>query len=271
MTYNRAPLHVPALLAVLFSLPVSAHEFWLAPLDYGIRVDQPLQSDMRIGQHFKGDTFPYRPSQVDTLRVQRADTVTDVPAKLGDLPAIRVAPLGDGLHMLTLSSTLFTVTYHEADKFPAFLRKEGLDWALQAHQERGLPTTGIVEAYRRHAKSLVKVGSGQGDDRRTGLAFEWVLLTNPYTNSAAPVAQLWWRDAVAANVQCRVFVRVGGRITEQVLHTDATGKVTLPRTPGATYLLNAVRIMVPDRPTVAETQAVWETRWASLTFATPDG
>ena len=46
-------------------------------------------------------------------------------------------------------------------------------------------------------------------------------------------------------------------------------KVTLPRVSDASYLLNAVRLMRPDDATVAETQAVWESRWASLTFATP--
>jgi hypothetical protein len=32
--------------------------------------------------------------------------------------------------------------------------------------------------------------------------------------------------------------------------------------------LNAVRLIVPDDATAAETGAVWESRWASVTFAT---
>lgn len=257
------------LLTWLAATPVGAHEFWLAPETFTLSADQPVQANIRIGQHFKGDSFVYRPSQVETLNLQQGKTVTTVPAKLGDLPAINIKPVGTGLNILTLSSALFTVTYYEPEKFPDFVRKEGLEWALKAHQQRNLPDTHFTEAYRRHAKSLLKVGDGQGNDRRTGMPFEWVMITNPYTSHVDPVVQLWWRDNVAANAQCRLFVRNGTQVQEHVLRTDSAGKVTLPRTPGATYLLNAVRIMIPDAAAAAETQAVWETRWASLTFATP--
>lgn len=269
MNPNRALPRFLLLLTTLLTLPASAHEYWLAPLDFSIRPDQPVRADIRIGQRFKGDSFVYRPSQVEALLLRRGDTVRPVAARLGDLPAISATPVGEGLHILTLSSNPFSVTYYEADKFPDFLRDEGLDWALAAHQQRALPATHFTEAYRRHAKALIRVGDGQGADRRTGMDFEWVLLGNPYTGGAPLVAQLWWRDQPAADTQCRLFVRRGGQLDEQVLRTDADGKVTLPRVPGGSYLLNAVRLMIPDEATVAETQAVWESRWASLTFATP--
>jgi hypothetical protein len=263
---------LPRLLVLLFgllTLPASAHEYWLAPLDFSIRPDQPLQVDIRIGQHFKGDTFVYRPSQVAALLLRRGDSVATVSPKLGDMPAISATPVGEGLNILTLSSNLFSVTYYEEDKFPAFLRYDGLDWALAEHQRRKLPATHFTEAYRRHAKALIRVGDGQGDDRRTGLDFEWVMLNNPYTSDDELVAQLWWRDQPAADTQSRLFVRRGEQIDEHVLRTDVDGRVTLPRVPGGSYLLNAVHLMIPDAATVAETQAVWESRWASLTFATP--
>jgi hypothetical protein len=269
MNPTRALPRLLVLLLALLVLPASAHEYWLAPLDFSIRPDQPVQADIRIGQHFKGDTFVYRPSQVEALLLRRGDEVVPVSPKLGDLPAISSTPIGEGLNILTLSSNLFSVTYYEEDKFPDFLRYEGLEWALAEHQQRKLPDTHFTEAYRRHAKALIRVGDGQGDDRRTGLDFEWVMLNNPYTSGGELLAQLWWRDQPAADTQCRLFVRRGEQIDEHVLRTDAEGRVTLPRVPGGSYLLNAVRLMIPDAAATAETQAVWESRWASLTFATP--
>lgn len=270
MTFHRALIRSLALLLSALSLPAGAHEYWLEPLDFLIRPDQTLQAHIRVGQHFKGDTYVYRPSKVESLLLHRGETSMPLAPKLGDLPAIATAPLDDGLNILTLSSGLFSLTYHEEGKFPNFLRMEDLSWALEEHQRRKLPATGFVEAYRRHAKSLIKVGHGKGEDRRTGLAFEWVLQTNPYTSQDVLVAQLWWRDQVMADTQARLFVRHTGEIQEYVLRTDEHGKVTLPRIAGAVYLLNAVHLMIPDPATVAETEAVWESRWASLTFATPE-
>lgn len=269
MNSNRALTRSLALLLSALTLPAVAHEFWLDPPDFSIRPDQAVQADIRVGQHFKGGSFPYSPMQAEAVWLRRGDTAERLSPELGDVPAISATPVGEGLNILSLYSGLFTLTYTDRDKFTGFVRAEGLDWALAEHERRELPATGFVEAYRRHAKSLIKVGHGRGDDRRTGLDFEWVMLTNPYTVDGELVAQLWWRDEIAADTQCRLFVSSAGEVREHLLRTDGDGKVTLPRVPGGRYLLNAVRLMVPDAATAAETNAVWESRWASVTFATP--
>jgi hypothetical protein len=268
MTATRTLTRPLALLLSALALPAGAHEFWLAPLDFSIRPDQTVQADIRVGQRFRGESFPASPRQAEAVSLHRGDTVRPLSPKRGDLPAISATPVGEGLNTLSLSSGLFTVTYGDKQEFDDFVRSEGMGWAVAEHERRELPATGFVEAYRRHAKSLIRVGHGRGDDRRTGLDLEWVMLTNPYTSDGDLVAQLWWRDEVAAHTQCRLFVRSQGDVKEHLLRTDRDGKVTLPHVAGGEYLLNAVRLIVPDDATAAETGAVWESRWASVTFAT---
>lgn len=269
MTLRSVPFRLLALFASLLPLAVAAHEYWLEPEQFMLPADNPLRVDIRIGQHFKGDSFTYIPDQVESLQLHRGDASRRITPTMGDFPAIITQSLGDGLHILTLSSSLFSLTYYEPETFPNFVRKEGHPWAIEQHKKRGLPETGFTEGYRRHAKSLIRVGDGQGNDRRTGLTFEWVLQGNPYTEQGPLVAQLWWHDQVLPDAPCRLFVRQDGRVQEHVLRTDEGGRVTLPHSAGAVYLLNAVQLTLPEQATLANTRAVWESHWASLTFATP--
>ncbi len=98
-------------------------------------------------------------------------------------------------------------------------------------------------------------------------------LQNPYT-LAVPEAdtpallpvQLYYKGQPRPNAQVEVFERSpDDTVQRRLLRTDATGKVPIPVRAQHRYLLNSVVL----RPLEGNTNAVWETLWASLVFAIP--
>ena len=91
---------------------------------------------------------------------------------LGDLPAVRMPRMPEGLAVVGLVTTFSRINYREFAKFERFAKAHGEDAAIPAHQARGLPNEDFSEAYKRFAKSLVPVGQGKGNDVRFGMEFE---------------------------------------------------------------------------------------------------
>lgn len=258
------------LIGLFVCLPVTAHEYWLQPDEFIIKPEVKLDVHIKIGQDFKGNNFAYLPSEVESIKIYMGDKTVPIKPRLGDYPAISYAPLGEGLNIISLETQPVKLNYENSEKFERFVRGEGIAWVLDAHKKRQLPPEDFIEAYRRHAKTLIHVGDGKGQDRQLGLEFEWVLKSNPYTDIGDElVAQLWWRGEVFAESQARLFVKSTDKLIEQILTTDKEGRVIFKRIPDAIYLLNAVHMILPDQSTAEETGALWESRWASLTFATP--
>ena len=260
-----------SLAGIILCLPVIAHEYWLEPLDSFSASNVIIVAHIKVGQHFKGNNYPYLPTEVESIQLHLGDETVPLSPRFGSNPAILQQSLGDGLNILSVETYPYKINYDSSEKFEKFVREEGIDWVLGEHEKRQLPSTGFVEAYRRHTKMLVKVGDGRGKDRRVGMEFEWVLQSSPYAEvDDELVAQLWWRGEVFPNSQARLFVKRGDEVTEKVLRTDADGLVRFPRAAKSQYLVNAVHMLLPDDETAQDTGAVWESRWASLTFATSD-
>ena len=94
---------------------------------------------------------------------------------------------------------------------------------------------------------------------------------NPYTDDLSNgfAAQLFYHDDVRANEQVEVFDKApDGTVTVERLRTNDQGIVTLPVTAGHAYMLDAVVIREPSGDD--QTEAVYETLWANLTFAVPE-
>ena len=115
------------------------------------------------------------------------------------------------------------------------------------------------------------MGDGAGADAEVGLVTEIVAEANPYTDDMSggfPIRVLY-NGAPRADAQVELFARPPSGEVEVSLHrTDADGRVTLPVRPGYSYLADAV-VLRPMEPQ-AEKDPVWESLWASLTFAVPE-
>jgi len=246
-----------------------AHEFWLEPLSFKIEQGANIQANIKVGQGLEGDTYAFFPANFERFDLSVNDTTRPLKNRFAQKPAVDQMTKAEGLHVLTYQSRPSKLRYEKRETFEKFLHAEGLEWVLEAHKKRGLPELDFLELFKRFAKSLVKVGSGQGEDRLMGMPFEWLILTNPYTDSSINKvsAQLFFEGKAFPGSTVNVFIQREGKISKLQLKTDSEGKVDVPVTEGGLFLVNAVHMVKPSKGLVAATGAAWMSLWASTTFA----
>ncbi|SEW09840.1 Uncharacterized conserved protein, contains GH25 family domain [Cognatiyoonia koreensis] len=252
--------------------PALAHEFWIEPGDYTIGVQTMIQGDLVNGQDFQGGRQPYLTQRFVRFQMFSDGRLAPVGGRNGDNPAVNVAPLGEGLHVLSYQSTPATLDYESWEKFQNFIDHKGFGDVRTRHDARGLPDSGFVEVYTRYSKSLVGVGSAGGSDVRTGLETEIVAMTNPYTDSLSSGMQfqLFYGNAPRANARFEVFEKApNGAVNVTFYQTDGNGRVAVPVKSGHSYMADAVVLREPSAALAANTGAVWETLWANITWAVP--
>lgn len=267
----------PALKTLTFllvsTLPALGHEFWIAPHDYQPEAGQSIVADLRVGQNFKGASFSYIPQNFERFEMVGGDTVIDVEGRVGDRPALNMAPPEDGLWVVVHETDDSLLTWDSWEEFVSFVEHKKLAGTLELHAERGLPQDGVKERYRRFAKALVAVGSGQGQDRETGLRTEIVAGANPYLDNLSnglPVLVIF-EGQPRSEVQIEVFDRdPAGEVVTFTMMTDAEGRAVVPVEPGHEYLLDSV-VMLPLKAEDPSADPVWESLWAALTFRVPEG
>ncbi len=256
----------------LLASPVSAHEFWLQPVDYTVEPDATLIVRIVNGSDYTGQSLPFLPQRIARFDDYVNGTPTPVEGRTGDLPAVTMQATQPGLNVLAYQAQNATVDYKDWDTFVRFTEHKDFPGILDKHRARGFPEEAFREVYSRYSKALVAVGDGAGQDQRTGLETEIVALTNPYTDDMTDGMkfQLWYGDSPRANVRFEVYdYSPAGEITQTFLTTDDQGMVTVPVKPGYMYMADAVVIREPEAALAEETGALWETLWANMTWAVP--
>ncbi|MFN7089075.1 MAG: DUF4198 domain-containing protein [Allorhizobium sp.] len=252
---------------LLFVLPATAHEFWIAADDYSVSQGEKISARLRVGQMMEGIELPWLSRQIRSFQYYAPDKPRDVVGREGDRPALVYEAKEPGLHIIAHETLPLEVTFDTMEEFSEYLEYEGLGQIVAAHHDRGLPQSGITEAYTRFAKTLVQVGSVQPDDqdRMLGLMFELTVLANPYAGDPVLPVVLTWQGSPEAEAQIAVFRELNGAVERTLITTGANGRAEIPlHKAGGRYLLNAVHI-----EPVSGDGPVWESSWASLTFEAP--
>lgn len=265
-----SPRRLSLIVAICLSTAsAQAHEFWISPEVYVTPNGGDIQAQLRVGQEFEGGTYSFNQNRFERFDLVMGEKTVPVQGRLGDTPALNMPADNEGLITIVHETSDNLLTYKGMEKFETFAKHKDFEWALQGHLDRGLPTEKFIEQYRRYAKSLVAVGKGNGADREVGLKTEIVALANPYTDAIDlfPVKVLL-DGAPRANVQIELFDKAPDGTVEVTLHrTDADGIGSFPITSGHEYLVDAVALTPLEGD--PNTQPVWNTAWASLTFSVP--
>ncbi|MFT4717454.1 MAG: putative GH25 family protein [Paracoccaceae bacterium] len=252
--------------------PIAAHEFWISPVEYVIVADRPVKAQLRIGSNFEGAVQRFFTAQFTRFEVFQNGNVVTVSGRLGDDPALNIAALGDGLLIVVHETTSSVLTYRKPETFADFATHKGAPDLIVQNQKRGFPVMGFRESFRRFAKSLIAVGTGEGQDVRIGLRAEIVALANPYIDdlvSGFPV-QVFYQGQPRPQAFVEVFARNrDGEVTSKAYRADDTGIARLDVAPDVEYLVDATLILpLPNEDITLG--PVWESLWASLTFKVPD-
>jgi uncharacterized GH25 family protein len=201
------------------------------------------------------------------------DTYGEAPliGRAGMDPAGFLRPQQAGLRVLGYHSEPAFIEL-EAKKFESYLAQEGLEKISALRAKRGEQDKNGTESYTRCLKALLAVGPAteQDTDHVLGFPLELIADTNPYQQTPGtplPIRLLFEGQALeGALVEAKSL-----HSTEAVLtaRTDAKGHVSFRFPSSGAWMLNAVH-MVEAKPKHKNTQADWQSYWASLTFALPE-
>ncbi len=263
---------------LLIAAPSRAHEFWLELPRFRIQPGETVRFHPFVGENFTGEPWTTRASKI--LRLVRygpaladsTDLTPRAPAAT-DSFGTAVTYLQRGTHLLTLRSTDSFIEL-PARKFIAYLRDEGLDYALQKRHENGQDSLPGREAYRRCAKTLVQAGAPAADTvyrHRFGWPLELVPEQNPYAlavDKALTVRVLRaGKPARGATVQIWQRQPGGQPTTHFSTRANQNGRILLRLSGPGPYLLAAVEMAAA--PAALRGRADWRSTWASLTFGGP--
>jgi uncharacterized GH25 family protein len=260
--------------ALLWALPLAAHDFWIVPSSFRPAVASPLALRLRVGEHLRGDPVPRDTAQVDRFVLfgpRPEDAETPIPGVTGSDPAgfTRVQEAG-----------LYTVVYRShrtridlpPEKFDEALRLEGLERILALRKSRGESLKPSTEVFSRCAKALLLVGQpatpggGAAFDRPAGMPLELIPEKNPYTLKAGdelPVRLLYeGKPLSGALVIALGLHQTDGKIAAR---SGKDGRVRLRLPEGGFWLIKSVHMVPAPRDTGVD----WESLWASLTFDLP--
>jgi len=268
---------VGLLTAILVSVPLYAHDFWLVPLGFQVAPGETLTV---LGQ--TSSAFPSTQSAVALDRVasavivdaQGSTTMTDL-AVAGSSLRLRVKPATAGQKIVAMTIHPRSVR-ESSEAFQRYLVLEGAPEALERLKREGrVPTDSVTRRYAKYAKSLVTVGSGGPPawTRTVGHPLEFVVVgATPLTRGQHLMVRLLYRGRPVPNAAVHAgrvpFVPAdqldaqAGKEEKVELHTDAQGMLHLPLTAAGQWNLRTIQIVEAD----AGSGADWDTHWATLVF-----
>lgn len=268
--------------AVLLGGTALAHEFWLEAPRFRLQPGQTMSVHTFVGADFKGEPWTTKAGKIHRLvryGPAPADSADLTPAPgFAETDTFRTsfAFAQPGTHVVLLQSTSSFIEL-PADKFTAYLREEGLDYALKLRQEREETGRPGRETYFRCAKTLIQVGavgatslaSDSACRHAYGLPLELVPEQNPYRLAAdkALTVRVLRAGQPASGAAVQVWQRQSGGLptTHFTTRANQNGRVLLRLSGPGPYLLATVDMRAA--PARLRLRADWQSTWASLTFA----
>ena len=260
-----------------------AHEFWLEAPRFRLQPGQTVNVHTFVGENFHGEPWTTKAAKIQRLvryGPTPADSTNLTPQNFTETDTFRTGFTfaQPGTHVVLLRSTNSFIEL-PAEKFTAYLREEGLDYALKLRQENDQMALPGRETYRRCAKTLVQVGEAAANAPATdsacrhvyGLPLELVPEQNPYRMAADKALTVRvlraGRPAFGAAVQ--VWQRQPGGLptTHYTTRANQNGRILLRLSGPGPYLLATVDMSAA--PANLRDRADWQSTWASLTFAGP--
>jgi hypothetical protein len=260
----------PLIVALLFSTPVCAHDFWIQPTRYKIAPGAADNLTIEVGHA----QFRSRWSG-DLERVVRFEDIghggrLDLRGDLHPNPD-RDAALtfaAPGAQLLVFQSNHATSNLPSI-RFNDYLKFEGLTPALELRARTGKMDAPGREIYSRCAKALVQVGPADPKAERyvtepVGLPLEIVPLRSPYAlgvGEQLPVQVLYQGHPLPGATVMLTSLEFDGQPLETKL-SDASGRASFFVPHVGTWLVNVLW----TRPLQGDPTADFDTTFSSLTF-----
>ena len=257
-----------AAVALLFSTPAVAHDFWIAPEHYrDAASDAAIRAAFRIGSAAKPEDWNTRAEKIVALRSFGPEGVADQQAEIvpGQPGSAMLRLRGKGSHVVSLESTPSEIEL-SATEFNDYLDHEGLTAIREWRAKSGQSDKPGRELYARRAKAIVQLGARPSDtvSRPLGLSLEIVPERNPLmlkAGEALPL-RLYFRGKPLAGATLSIECLSDGGSGYAKAVTDPEGRARLPFAhKGAWKIATVWSVPIPGNP-----RADFDTLFASLTF-----
>lgn len=249
------------------SLPLAAHDFWLASENWTPAAGATVTITAGVGERFPTRTnFRYRENWLTEWRLIGPDGAIPVskdfrraePVMASDVTLPR-----PGAYLGVALVTAQTIEM-KGPEFTDYLKEEGLEHIIKARAAAGEAEKTTKETYARYAKIAIRNGAGSGGHltRPAGLRAEFVPGADPTTVKAGEklTVQLMAEGKPVAGAAVSA---VNGEQAERQ-QTDAQGRATFSITRDGAWLIKTVHMVrLP-----AGGEAEWESYWVTLSFHT---
>ncbi len=244
-----------------------AHEFWLEPVKFLLKINEKVSIHMMVGEDYKGDHSNGTKYKLTKLDLFSGNQKKDIRSQVsGDsLSTVDLSFPAEGSQLIAFNNTSKFIEL-PGPKFNDYLRSEGLDGVLRSRTQKGDTLKSGREMYQRCVKTLVQVGSKTDDTYAidTGMRLEIIPGKNPYAaNAAGPIKfKVRFDSKPLANCLVLAWHMVDGQTTHTKLRSDKDGEVVFPITKTGKWMISTVQMI----PTSDDKAADWQSFWGSYTF-----
>ena len=256
------------LLTFLSSTILFAHEFWLMPTKFRVKINESVHLTFYVGENFMGELWKRKKDK--TLKLthftnQKQIDLTDVSVK-SDTNDISLNFKNEGTHVLALETKNSFITL-EAQKFNEYLKDDGIDNIYKLRDRKGELYKSSKEFYRRCAKTLIQVGTKSDDTykQNTGMPLEIIPQQNPYVSKVGDkiTVKVLFNGEPLANKMVVTWNKTATvKTRQQKLRTDRNGHMTFILDRKGQWMVSTVHMI----PIENNPEADYQSFWGNLTF-----
>ena len=259
-----------AIALALATVPLSAHDFWLAASNWSPDSGAPFAISAGVGEAFPTRLdFKTPANWFDDWRIIGPSGPVPVPRtferrELAMVADVTLPATGAFLAIMRVSPRVIDM---KADEFEDYLKEEGLTDALAERRAAGEGARPAKERYSRYAKLAIRNGQGSAAHltRPAGVKAELVPASDPTSVHAGDTLTVQFLVNGRPVPNAAVFAAAqGGAIPRQ---TDAQGNATFTIDRAGPWLIKAVHMM--RLPKSFPPGPEWESFWVTLAFNAP--
>ncbi|MCE7042713.1 DUF4198 domain-containing protein [Dyadobacter sp. CY312] len=244
-----------------------AHEFWLEPAKFWLKINEKVRIDLMVGEDYQGDQSNGHKYRILKLDHYANGIRTDIRNKVyGDsLSSIDITFPTEGSQLIAFNNTSKFIEL-EADMFNEYLRTEGLDNVAKLRLQNSDTLKAGRELYQRCVKTLVQVGNKTDASYalNTGMRLEIIPSKNPYDQkSKGPIQfKVLFDNKPLNNALVLAWHLVDGKTIHQKLRSDKNGQVVFPVDQTGKWMISTVHMVATENLKEAD----WQSYWGSYTF-----
>lgn len=261
-------ISISFLITFLSSTLLLAHEFWLMPNKFRVKVNESISLTFYVGEDFMGEIWKNKKERTLKLSHYTGENKRDLTdfAIKGDTNDIQLSFDKEGTQVLTMESKNSFIAL-EAQKFNEYLKDDGIDNIYALREQRGELNKPSKEFYRRCAKTLIQVGTKSDNTfkKNTGMPLEIIPMQNPYFSKRGDkftVKVLFNGEPLKDKMIVTWNKTATTKTRQQKLRTDAKGEMTFPLDQKGQWMVSTVHMI----PIENNPEGDYQSYWGNLTF-----